>query len=401
MVLNYKRPHHFLIVTGLVLIACNKPAPIVAPPNKTGDSTNAGAGAGAPTDTSTATVYVLGTSGGDSLVCWKNGVPTLLAYTPDVFACSMVMVDSDIYIAAGYSPAGTNPSDITDTPGIASYWKDGQQYPLSLSEGAVGAVATGIFVSGSDVYVSGTMHFNDPTSVPFTPRWGFTACYWKNGQPTLLTDWAATVSYFGYLQSVRSDFTSGIFVSGNDVYVAGGERYPINHPLPFHFTGYWKDDAFVDLPNYLTDSNVTTQLPEPITGPITMNGTDLYVSGNQQPLSHRFPTGLYWQNGTLISLWPDSGDYVYNLQISGNDIYNVGNYYLAGTQHAAYWKDGSMTLVDSSIYGTAGYSICVSGNDVYVAGNRGYIGIAYPVYWKNGVLKNLGYNGTAYEILVK
>ena len=388
------RPFNYLVVTTILLLAaCNKPAPITVPPNTHGDSTNTTGGSGTPTDTSSAKIYVLGTTGNDSLVYWYKGVPTLLVRASNVYGRSMVVVDSDVYVAGGIGEI--------DTTNLASYWKNGTQYTLSLYNGAVGETATGIFVSGTDVYVSGTMHFNDPPTVSFTPRWGFTACYWKNGQPTLLTDWPGIANYFGYAQSVRSDYTTGIYVSGNDVYVAGGERYPINHPLPFHFTGYWKNDVYVDLPNYLTDTAINTQVSEPTTGSIALNGADIYVSGNQLPFGDQLPSGLYWLNGTLDSLSPATGEYIYNVQPFGNDVYAVGNYYLSWTQHAAYWKNGAMTLVDSSIYGTAGYSISVSGNDVYVAGNKGYTGISYPVYWKNGVEKDLGYNGTAYVIVVK
>ena len=390
MNLILKPVNYLFVIIILLLAACNKPAPIT-PPNTNGDSTHTGGSSGA--DTSTANIYVLGTTGNDSLVYWYKGVPTLLVRGSNVYGYSMVIVDSDVYVAGGVGEI--------DTTGTASYWKNGQQYTLSLYDGAVGETATGIFVSGSDVYVSGTMHFNDPPTASFPPRWGFTACYWKNGQPTLLTDWADVVSYFGYLQSVRSDYTTGIYVSGNDVYVVGGERYPINHPLPFHFTGYWKNDVYVDLPNYLTDTTITTQVSEPTTGSITMNGADIYISGNQEPFGDRLPTGLYWLNGTPDSLSPAAGEYIYNVQVFGNDVYAVGNYYLSWTQHAAYWKNGALIVADSSIYGSAGYSISVSGNDVYVAGNKGYTGVSRPVYWKNGIEKDLGYYGTAYVIVVR
>lgn len=308
------RPFYFLLVAiSLLLAACNKPAPITTPPNTTGASTNTAGGSGAPTDTISAKIDVLGTTGNDSLVFWYKGEPTLLAHASAVYGFAMVIVDSDVYVAGGIGE-----SDIT---GTSSYWKNGQQYTLSLSDGAVGATATGIFFSGNDLYVSGTKHFNDPLTASFPPRWGFTACYWKNGQPTLLTDWAAIANYFGYAQSVRSDYTSDIYVSGNDVYVVGGDRNPINHPSPFHFTGYWKNDIYVDLPNYLTDTTITTQVSEPTTRSITLNGADIYISGNQEPFGDRKPTGLYWLNVSMISLSPTAEEYIYNIQLFGNDVY--------------------------------------------------------------------------------
>lgn len=390
--LRLLKPYIYLsFIAAFLAMACNKPAPVTPGnhPDSTGTTTP-------DTSTSTAIIYVLGTVAEDTLILWRKGVPTILAIGSNhlaAYGAGMVLVDTNLYYAGGVG--------LTDTLGTASYWINGQKFPLQLSSGAVGCSATGIYVSGADVYVSGMMHFWDPPSVPFTPRWGFTACYWKNGQPTLLPDWADRVDYFGYFQMVGADYTTGIYVSGNDVYVAGGEEYPINHGWPDHFTGFWKNGQFTDLPNYVSDTVLTNMVSRPNTGSIAMVGNNLYISGYQYEFGTAYPTGIYWVNGKLDSVSPSQGEIIYSLQSVGSDIYMTSTHFQNGQWHAAYWKNGNLNLVDSSIYSTAAYSIFVSGNDIYVSGYKSINGFADPVYWKNGVETHLGFDGTAFAIVVR
>ena len=114
---------------------------------------------------------------------------------------------TDVNSAAAYGIAVSGPMftwsvlDIISTGGRpqAILWKNGTVIPLT--DGSHYAEATGIFIQGSDVYISGEeTDYNDSVYV---------AKYWKNGQPVILSD-----STSGY-------FTNSIFVDQNDVYVAG------------------------------------------------------------------------------------------------------------------------------------------------------------------------------------
>jgi hypothetical protein len=74
-----------------------------------------------------------------------------------------------------------------------------------------------ILVSGSDVYIAG---MNESAPPPFIP----TAAYWKNGNLTLLP------------RSEINSFANSIFVSANNVFVAGYET-----DLQVSSAVYWKD----------------------------------------------------------------------------------------------------------------------------------------------------------------
>ena len=389
-----RRSGCFILIAILtVFVACQKPAqplpssPPSPPPSSPTDT------AAVPKDTSTAKVYVLGTTN-DSVVYWTKGVPTLLSTDPTAYANAMVLVDSDVYICGGRG--------IIDTFGTANYWKNGISVSLGTVPDALGANARGISVAGGDVYVGGITYFNDLTNNT-SAKWGGIPVLWKNGQPTMLPDWSGYVEYFGYFQNVRSNYVSSVYTSGSDVYVTGGGRVPIVYPPPYHFTGYWKNGVYIDLPNRLTDSGVLTTVSSlPTIESMVINGSDVYAVGYQNSDDPNFWEAVYWKNGVLFPMTPPPyGSWAYAMQIVGNDVYVVGISLSAGPQHATYWKNGVAALVDSSMYATDASSIFVSGNDVYVAGEKTYNGIGYATYWKNGVEHQLGYNGSANTIIVR
>lgn len=183
--------------------------------------------------------------------------------------------------------------------------------------------AQGLFVSGTDVYVAGS-----------TKVTNFRATYWKNGEPTFLTD------------DTREAVANAIFVKGNDVYVTGYEKNAEGHQL----AKYWKNGTAVILP----DGKVGLS--------IVVSGTDVYVAGYSNGAS----STRVWKNGEHMTV---SGE-VTALHVSGNDIYAAGSNW--------YWKNGFSTGLTEGFLATA---ITTSGNDVYVSGqnssNKG-------VYWKNG-----------------
>jgi len=130
-----------------------------------------------------------------SAQCWKNS-QLIFREARRSYAWSVFFHQGNIYI-------GGNLYQYPDADLIACYWKNGVR--TELTDGSQDAVAYSVVVTDAHVYVSGTISGQ--------------ACYWKDGNVTLLPHDSA----------VRSGGNS-IFVNGDDVYVAG---YDGEHPA------YW------------------------------------------------------------------------------------------------------------------------------------------------------------------
>jgi hypothetical protein len=104
---------------------------------------------------------------------WKNGVSTVLSNSPVGETMNAISVSGpDVYVAGyPYVTTQTGPSTYLTEP-VATYWKNGAAVPLT--NGATASFALSIFVSGSDVYVSGN------NCLTMTPDCGL-AAYWLNG----------------------------------------------------------------------------------------------------------------------------------------------------------------------------------------------------------------------------
>ncbi len=116
--------------------------------------------------------------------------------------------------------------------------------------------------------------------------------------------------------------------------------------------------------------------------------TDVYVAGFQLGNSTGI-SGLYWKNGTPVTIAGGIPGYINAITVSGNDVYLAG--LAAGSRYdvATYWKNGiPVTLTDGTTEIPSVRSIFVSGTDVYVAGRDYVLGTdngSVAVYWKNGV----------------
>ena len=110
-------------------------------------------------------VYVGGTDLQRNAAIWKNGVETTVQSSSGdpLFDVRAIFVDgSDVYSISNLLVGTTN---------APAYWKNGVQVNLPLN-GATYGNATSIFVSGSDVYVTGATSHG--------------AILWKNGVETVL-----------------------------------------------------------------------------------------------------------------------------------------------------------------------------------------------------------------------
>jgi len=159
----------------------------------------------------------------DEAAYWKNGIKVSLDNTmhfPNSVQVSSIFVSgSDVYVS-GYKSYASKGADNTNRQ-MALYWKNGQEVILSTGTGRFGTRTTSsIFVSGNDVYVSGMSQ--DPNTGESI------AVYWKNGQEVVLAKGPTFTQTFA------------IAVAGNDVYVAGEN---------FNRKVYWKNGREIELPN--------------------------------------------------------------------------------------------------------------------------------------------------------
>jgi len=129
---------------------------------------------------------------------WENG--NLVKITEDISAdceANSIYADSDYIYVAGRERINT----VSNTYQVC-YWKinrsNGDVERVNLTDAVINTEATGILVSGSDVYVSG--------------RTNGTACYWKNSEDA--------VEFADFYRS------NAISVIGSDIYVAvsGGDE---------------------------------------------------------------------------------------------------------------------------------------------------------------------------------
>lgn len=213
----------------------------------------------------------------------------------------------------------------------------------------------------TNVYVAGTEINSAGKNV---------AKYWKNGQAVILTNGS------------RDAVARSIFVSGNDVYVAG---FQDKAGSVLNLATYWKNGTVYTLG--------ITGGPFDAANSIFVSGDDVYAAGFERA-SNGNDVAKYWKNGTPYPLTDGSRDAdAQSIIISGTDVYVAGSEAKSVTSSkniAKYWKNGvAVPLTDGSTNANA-HAISVVGADVYVAGTVDDVtGYAKAVYWKNGVQVSL------------
>jgi hypothetical protein len=344
-------------------------------------------------------VYVLGSTG-DSIVYWKNGTPVLLAAdTPITSASSIFVSGKNVYVCGT-----TQGSGLLSTP---KYWLNGTATALTDTTGS--AATSGIFVSGSAVYACGTVFFTSPLTVPYTthtapyPTAGNVAVNWKNGVAVPLPTQFYVGDYLGYGSHVYSAYTSGLFASGPDLYIAGGDHeFSPGDTSTYRFAQYWKNGVATDLDHGLVDSNANG-VDFPTTTGIFVAAEDVYVCGFE---TSRYPAltfqALYWKNGIATNLTPGAFNAAaYSIYVDGQDVYAAGYQDINGVSRATYWKNGIPTTIGNNQGPSVANSICVGGNAVYVAGSETVGNNSYSTWWKNGVATHLGTGGNAIGIAIQ
>jgi hypothetical protein len=257
---------------------------------------------------------------------WKDGAFTELE-PAGARATGVYVSGEDVYVSG-------------DKSGATIYWKNGEKTDLTSSD-TFGDGATGIAAVGSDVYVIGKSKGN--------------MTIWKNseadhvgdGQFAFIYDIVVAegavyavgntgdeLAYWknGEKTKIADSFAGGkgLFVSGGTVYVAGEVSQGVC---------YWKDGQQV----MLTEPEDGYSLPEGIA--VYAEGDDVYVAGVVTEDEVR--KGCLWKNGELRFL--ETGDvmlsYVSDMTMAGEELYITGAYVQDGKTYAALWKEGEITTL--------------------------------------------------------
>jgi hypothetical protein len=240
-----------------------------------------------PTYTPGWDVYFAGQDSGQA-VYWKNGLRTVL--DPAGLAQGIAVSGSDVYVGGGVFKGN-----------LAALWKNGVEEDLTDTT----AWAYTPVLSGADVYVPG-----------YIGSWGGQpkAVYWKNGQPVILdsTEWAiatgmavneSDVYVLGFvggsvvdssvvwkndqvLAGANSTFDqpyNQILVSGGNIYVAGSRVDSAGNV----WAAYWKNGVMDTLANYpgTTISDARS---------IVIAGSDVYVAG--VAVVNGVSWAVFWKN---------------------------------------------------------------------------------------------------------
>ena len=348
--------------------------------------------------TTPTSVYVLGSSG-DTAEYWKNGVATVLTTGGNTTLTAMAVSDSDVYVA-GQVVTGVSYNNFEEAH--AEYWKNGVGVALPDSTGcatASGIYVNGadVYVAGSMLYSApSSVVYTTPTAI--YPKAGWVANYWQNGVPVQLPGELMAAGLQNATVDVYSQYVSGIFVAGGSVYVAGGSNeYYGGVPSSYQFAQYWDQGVATNLVGNLFDSSGGNVTQRPNTTGIYVSGTDVYVTG---VVSGFFVSqAVFWKNGFATILGNGSANAIF---VSGSNVYVAGYSIINGVNVATYWVNGQPRALSSSTQSTVANAIVVSGSDIYVAGVDEENGVSYATYWKNGVATHLSPGtGSAYAIYVQ
>lgn len=260
----------------------------------------------------------------------------------------------DVYVAGMEFPTTAG------TYNKAVYWKNNQ--PTYLTDGTHWASSEKIRVVNQDVYVLGTEN-NDAGHAVFK--------LWKNG---------TVIPFLPNENCYVYDF----WIDGNDIHAVGTTA---NQQI-----AYWKNGIQTLLIN---NNDLLNNV-----GAVKVVNNDVYITGYSAALH----TPVYWKNGilhTLENLENNPMAPVFEgIEIVNNDVYFIANYpaYTEDNapgqpQYGVYWKNGLINIVAEDTY-TRGIS--VSDNDVYIICDD----FEGTCYYKNGQRIGLSNGTIASEIKI-
>jgi len=253
-------------------------------------------------------VYVSGTvdssSGARLAVYWKNGVQVNLTDTGTTTTSGIALADTNVFVSG--SPLRNDFGSLATAGAV--YWKNGAQVNLTNLDSLDDSDASGLAVSGSDVYVTGFIAMAGAGSD--------TAAVWKNGV------------FLPNLYTVEGNVFYSVVFNGSDMYVAGESG------------GYLKNGTVVPLPQAFM-----------ITG-LAFSGQNIYAIGSTpaSPYTGGF-VPAYWKNGQLVMRFDKAVGTILNaIAATGNDVYIVGCSFptiasVLGQGNAVYWKNGVQEIL--------------------------------------------------------
>ena len=244
-------------------------------------------------------VYVAGqwfdATGWNGEACyWINGIRYDLqgGGNPDVEVTGIAVDNGDVYVSGVRSDGsmfGTN----------ACYWKNGVRTDLTGSN--IDAMANSIGINNGDVYVTG-WRIQNHASI---------ACYWKNGNINNLHG----TTYFGDAYDI--DF------KGDDFYIAG-ERGAASSDA--WNACYWKNG---NVNNVSRNSSFGNSWGATAFG-IFLDGNDVYLAG-YNAIANKFDIGCKWKNGNLHELSGSTANeqqtWLYDIAVANDVKITVGFYY--------------------------------------------------------------------------
>jgi hypothetical protein len=217
------------------------------------------------------------------------------------------------------------------------------------------------------------------------------AVYWKNGQPTFLSNQFSyanaievlddNVHVIGDDNGVSKYWVNGIAqqystmagyslldicTDGNDVYIVGSNYNSIK---------YWKNGVQFDVINSGTSVYAAG---------IKVVGSDVYIAYKE---NGEIKT---WKNGVITNLSNGTtNEDLKNMDVYNADIYVLADNYNSGVKKIKYWKNGVANYLTSTGNNIVSYHIKVNQNGVVIGGTYNNKG----GYWKNDVFFDLSTTG--------
>jgi hypothetical protein len=303
------------------------------------------------------TVHLVGFTNekADAAAYWKDGVLTALPIDASFSkskANGIFVHGGDVHIVGFQS----NGSELA-----VRYWKNGAPVPITSN----GAFLEDVAMASSDVYIVGKEY--DKKGNRF-------AQYWKNGQPSALN-------------KKKTGEINGLTISGTDVYIVGTEKAPKKNKYNYYPTvvTYWKNGLATSVSSGETDA---------VGYDIFVSGNDVYVAGTER--SPAIDAAKYWKNGTAMMLTDGKKDAsAKGIYVSGGDVYVVGYTTPEGKYTATFWKNGVATELGPRTASSAAQKVVVVDGDVYIAGYEMVNMKPVARCWKNGVPMEVdGVNGS-------
>jgi hypothetical protein len=268
-------------------------------------------------------VYVAGDAtekenGKSVATLWKNGVAPKVGGA-DSWAGSVYVQGGDVYVAVAESG---------DT--VGKLWKNGTAQTLRY-EPNFDLEPWAVFISGADVYVAGTVKNRKTGS--------HSAVVWKNGQATVL----------------GSGHAYGLYVSGQDVYVVG------SHDRSDDTTKCWNNGSArcwkngVELP--LKGNEISSSARA-----VFVSGNDVYVAGMRKQNETAFGNIVtLWKNGAAQNL--TDGRY---LGFANSVVVSEGDVYVTGFDNVknVLWKNGQRRDLPGKAGGAHGIFVVPGAQDV-------------------------------------